>query len=54
MENPQPFPSVIAWETTRRCNLNCKHCRGSARDEDYSSEFTTDECFKVIDNIAEN
>jgi radical SAM protein with 4Fe4S-binding SPASM domain len=47
------FPSVIAWETTRRCNLNCKHCRGSARDQDYSSEFTTEECFKVIDNIAE-
>lgn len=50
--NHQPFPRVIAWETTRRCNLNCKHCRGSARDQDYSAEFTTEECLKVIDNIA--
>ncbi|OVE73902.1 hypothetical protein BVX94_02405, partial [bacterium B17] len=45
-------PRVIAWELTRRCSLNCQHCRGNARDENYSDEFTTEECFKVIDNIA--
>jgi radical SAM protein with 4Fe4S-binding SPASM domain len=45
-------PRVIAWETTRRCALRCKHCRGSARDEDYGGELSTDECLKVIDSIA--
>jgi len=46
------LPRVIAWETTRRCALRCKHCRGSARDEDYRGELSTAECLKVIDSIA--
>jgi radical SAM protein with 4Fe4S-binding SPASM domain len=45
-------PSVIAWELTRSCTLSCKHCRGAASNKDYSGEFTTEECKKVIDNIA--
>ncbi len=47
-----PAPKVIAWEMTRRCMLACKHCRGSARDECYENEFTTEECKKTIDSIA--
>ncbi|MBT3192360.1 MAG: radical SAM protein, partial [Verrucomicrobia bacterium] len=46
------LPRVIAWETTRRCVLRCKHCRGSARDENYAGELSTEECLKVIDSIA--
>lgn len=45
-------PTVIAWELTRSCYLSCKHCRGAALNKDYSGEFTTEECKKVIDNIA--
>jgi len=45
-------PRVIAWETTRRCALRCKHCRGAARDENYRGELSTEECLKVIDSIA--
>jgi len=45
-------PKVIAWELTRRCMLKCKHCRGAAKDYDYSGEFSTDECKKVIDSIS--
>lgn len=45
-------PRVIAWELTRRCSLSCRHCRGAARNENYSDEFTTEECYKVIDNIT--
>ncbi len=45
-------PRVIAWETTRRCALRCKHCRGAARDTDYAGELSTDECLRVIDSIA--
>ena len=46
------LPRLIAWEVTKQCNLNCKHCRASACDKDYSGEFTTEECFKTLDNIA--
>lgn len=47
-----PTPKVIAWELTRRCALACRHCRGAARDQSYSGEFTTEECRRVIDSIA--
>jgi len=43
---------VVAWETTRRCELKCLHCRGSARNQDYPGELSTDEGFRLIDGIA--
>ena len=57
-----PFvrPYVISWNLTYRCNLACEHCyldAGAAplvRTENFAdrSELGTDECFKVIDEIA--
>ena len=60
--NPTPFtrPYVISWNLTYRCNLACEHCYldaggtplvGSANFAD-RSELGTEECFKVIDEIA--
>lgn len=46
-------PRVIAWETTRRCALHCRHCRGSARDQEYVGELTTAEGLRLIDAIAD-
>jgi heme b synthase len=43
---------VVAWETTRRCELQCKHCRGSARNKNYPGELTTEEGMRLIDGIA--
>ncbi|MEW6536685.1 MAG: radical SAM protein [Candidatus Auribacterota bacterium] len=43
---------VVAWETTRRCHLACRHCRGVARDEHYEGELTTQEGKGLIDGIA--
>jgi len=48
---PQP-PRLIAWEVTRSCPLNCKHCRASARQGDYSGELTLAECRALLDNVA--
>jgi radical SAM protein with 4Fe4S-binding SPASM domain len=53
-------PYVVSWNLTYRCNLACEHCyldAGAAplvNTEDFAdrSELGTDECFKVIDEIA--
>ena len=51
-EPAAPLPRLIAWEITRRCLLNCSHCRASAGREAYADELSTDECFALLDNIA--
>ncbi len=48
----QYTPRLIAWEMTRSCMLACKHCRAAARPEPYEGELSTEECFKLLDNIA--
>lgn len=45
-------PRLIAWEVTRSCHLNCRHCRAAARYGPYENEFTTDEILKTLENIA--
>jgi len=49
----EPKLRLVAWEITRRCNLYCVHCRASAEDVDYGGELRTEECFTLIDRIAE-
>ena len=60
--NTSPFarPYVISWNLTYRCNLACEHCYLDAGgtplvDSDNfadRSELGTEECFRVIDEIA--
>jgi heme b synthase len=46
-------PKWIAWEVTRRCNLNCVHCRSSSELEAKNHpDPTLDEAKAIIDNIA--
>ena len=53
-------PYVVSWNLTYRCNLACEHCYLDAGGaplvdtENFSdrSELNTDECFRVIDEIA--
>ncbi len=47
-----PAPRVIAWESTRACNLVCRHCRASAQRDPAPDELTTDEVMGLIDEIA--
>lgn len=44
---------LVAWETTRRCNLACKHCRAVAEDHPYDNELDTDASFKLLKQIRE-
>ena len=53
-------PYVVSWNLTYRCNLACEHCyldAGGAPQVDTEnfadrSELGTEECFRVIDEIA--
>lgn len=43
---------LISWNTTKKCNLYCKHCyRESGPDEDTVKELSTEEGKKLIDEI---
>src|SRR3990170_4114501 len=43
---------MIAWELTRSCNLACVHCRASAEYGPYEGELSSEEVFRVMDEIA--
>ncbi|MHB1709232.1 MAG: TIGR04053 family radical SAM/SPASM domain-containing protein [Thermoplasmataceae archaeon] len=45
-------PQLIFWETTKACPLACKHCRAEAILEPFPGELTTNESFKLLDEIA--
>ncbi len=46
-------PRLLFWETTKRCNLRCLHCRAEASDESHPGELTTAEAFRALDSIAQ-
>lgn len=50
--NGIPPLRVVAWETTRQCAMSCKHCRGSARDQKYEGELSTEEGLRFIENLG--
>src|SRR5512134_880384 len=47
-----PELRMIAWEVTRSCNLACVHCRASAEKGPYPGELSTNECLRLIDDVA--
>ncbi len=49
----QQAPFLVIWETTQSCALACRHCRASAQPGRDPRELTTDEGFRVIDQVAE-
>jgi AdoMet-dependent heme synthase len=46
-------PYIVIWEVTRACQLHCLHCRAEAERHRDPRELTTEEGFKLIDQIAE-
>ena len=44
-------PFLVIWEVTRACALACVHCRADAIHRRDSRELTTDEGFRLIDQI---
>lgn len=47
------LPKWIAWETTRKCNLRCIHCRSASDIHSPEGGFQTPEALRLIDTIAD-
>ncbi len=47
-----PSLRLVFWETTKACNLSCKHCRAVPRRSIGPTELTTKRAFELIDQIA--
>ncbi len=46
-----PPGPVVIWNLIRRCNLTCMHCYSLSADKDFPGELTTDEIFRVMDDL---
>ncbi len=44
---------LVFWETTKACNLSCRHCRAVPQRSLAATELTTSRAFDLIDRIAE-
>ncbi len=49
-QHPPP-PRLVAWETTRKCNLSCVHCRAAADKGPYPGELSTDQGLALLAQI---
>lgn len=48
--NTRPF--IVIWETTQACDLACRHCRAEACPGRSAGELTTEEGYRLMDQIA--
>jgi radical SAM protein len=46
-------PFIVFWETTRACDLVCRHCRAQAVSERHSGELSNEEGFALLTRIRE-
>jgi AdoMet-dependent heme synthase len=44
-------PFLVIWETTRACDLACKHCRAEAVTRRHPGELTTGEAREMMDRV---
>jgi heme b synthase len=42
----------VAWEVTRRCNLNCLHCRAASGRGPYPGELGLEKCLEILEEIT--
>ena len=46
-------PFLVIWEVTQACDLACVHCRASAEPRRHPLELTTEEGFRLLDEVRE-
>jgi radical SAM protein len=44
-------PMLVIWEVTQACDLACVHCRASAQSERHPAELTTEQGYRLLDEI---
>ena len=44
-------PMLVIWEVTQACDLSCVHCRASAQSERNPAELTTEQGYRLLDEI---
>ena len=44
-------PFLVIWETTRACDLACRHCRAEAVSSRHPQELSTDEARRMMDDV---
>jgi radical SAM protein len=44
-------PMLVIWEATQACDLACVHCRASAQSERNPLELTTEQGYRLLDEI---
>jgi radical SAM protein len=44
-------PMLVIWEATQACDLECVHCRASAQSERDPQELTTEQGYRLLDQI---
>ena len=42
---------LVIWEVTQACDLACVHCRASAQSERHPSELSTEQGYRLLDEI---
>jgi len=47
----RPPGPVVIWNLVRRCNLTCKHCYSISADRDFPGELSTEEVYRVMDDL---
>lgn len=47
----KPSGPVVIWNLIRRCNLTCKHCYTTSADINFPGELTTQEIYRVMDDL---
>jgi len=45
-------PFMVSYSITTKCNLKCKHCYSESVDQAAPDELSTDEAFRLIDDLS--
>jgi len=45
-------PFIVSYSITTKCNLKCKHCYSESVDQAAPDELTTDEAFRLMDDLS--
>jgi heme b synthase len=53
IQNHKTQLRLVAWEITRKCNLNCVHCRAGSERGPYPGELSTANCLELLEEIRE-